>query len=125
MNKKGFTLIELLVTILIIAMISGLCVVSYTKIFNRSNPVFYKAIEENLELAANDYVLDHRNMAPISGEAEINLGDLVEEKYSEKVIDIDGNTCSGKIIVFRENKKYKYEVCLDCGKYKSSGPHCQ
>ena len=126
MNKKGFTLVELLVTILIIAMISGLCVVTYNHLLNHSNPLFYQALEENIELAANDYILDHREKKPIGNELkEINLGDLENGKYVEKVIDIDGKKCNGKIIVFKENKKYKYEVCLDCGEYKSSGPHCQ
>ena len=126
MNKKGFTLVELLVTIVIISIISGLCVVAYSEFFNRSNPLFYQALEENIELAASDYVLDHRDITPIGNETlEINLGDLEDEKYVEKVIDVNGKQCNGKIIVFRENKKYRYEVCLDCGTYKSSGPHCQ
>ena len=126
MKKNGFTLVELLVTILIISLISGLCVVTYTHLFNRSNPLFYRAIEENIELAANDYILDHRDRTPLGDElSEISLGDLENGQYVEKVIDVNGNKCNGKIVVFRENKKFKYEVCLDCGDYKSSGPHCK
>lgn len=126
MNKKGFTLIELLVTIVIIGMITGLCVVTYTELINHSNPLFYESVEENIELAASDYLLDHRDKTPVNGgTTEINLGDLEDAKYVEKVIDVDGNKCNGKIIVFREKNRYKYEVCLDCGKYKSSGPHCK
>lgn len=126
MSKKGFTLVELLATIVIIGLISGIATVAYSKLINHSNPLFYKSLEENVELATNDYLLDHRDKTPIGNDStEINLGDLEDENYMEKVIDIDGNKCTGKIIVFRENKKNRYEVCLDCGKYKSSGPHCQ
>ena len=126
MNKKGFTLVELLTVIVIIGLISGIATVAYSKLISHNNPLFYKSLEENIELATNDYLLDHRDKTPIANSlTEINLGDLEDEQYVEKVIDIDGNKCSGKIIVFRENKKNKYEVCLDCGEYKSSGPHCQ
>ena len=70
--------------------------------------------------------MDHRDKTPVgNGITEINLGDLETGKYVEKVIDVNGKQCNGKIMVFRKNKKYKYEVCLDCGSYKSSGPHCQ
>ena len=126
MNKKAFTLVELLVTILLISIVSGLCVVSYTTIINHSNPKFYKSIEENIELAASDYVLDHRDKNPVGNSIEqINLGDLEDGKYVEKVIDVNGNHCTGKIVVYKENKRIKYDVCLTCGDYKSSGPHCQ
>ena len=126
MKNNGFTLIELLVTILLIALISGLCVVTYNHLLNRNNPLFYQAIEENVELAANDYIFDHRDKSPTEDELkEISLGDLENGQYVEKVIDVNGNKCNGKIVVFRENKKIKYEVCLDCGEYKSSGQHCK
>ena len=126
MNKKGFTLVELLVTILLITIVSGLCVVSFSELSRHSNPLFYETIENNIQLAASDYVLDHRNNLPLADNLmEINLSDLEDEHYIEKVVDVNGNKCNGKIIVFRENEKYKYDVCIGCGTYKSSGANCK
>ena len=126
MNKYGFTLVELLTVIIIIALISGIATIAYTNLLDYSNPLFYRSLEENIELATNDYLMDHRDITPIGNDtAEINLGDLEEAKYVEKVIDVDGNKCTGKIVVYRENNRNRYDVCLTCGKYKSTGPHCQ
>ena len=77
MKKKGFTLIELLVAIVIIALLSGLGVVSYRSIFTTAEEKYYNAIESNLLLAGNDYFEDHRDELPVGSEySSVSLVDL-------------------------------------------------
>jgi uncharacterized repeat protein (TIGR02543 family)/prepilin-type N-terminal cleavage/methylation domain-containing protein len=126
MNKKGFTLIELLAAIILIALLGGIGIVSYRTIFKTSEERYYNAIESNMMLAGNDYFEDHRNELPIGSEfKEVTLTTLVNSKYMEEVKDTEGNTCTtGSVFAYRENNKYKYEACLTCGGYESSGRFC-
>ena len=126
MNKKGFTLIELLAAIVLIALLGGIGIVSYRTIFKSSEERYYNAIESNMVLAGNDYFEDHRNELPVGSEyKEVTLTTLVNSKYMEEVKDTEGGVCTtGSVFAYRENNKYKYEACLSCGEYESSGRFC-
>ena len=123
MNRKGFTLVEVIVTILIIAILSGVGVVGFQTFFKTGEDRYYDALESDILLASNDYFTDHRDLLPTSGTyGEVSLSDLIKEKYIEEVKDAKGNVCSkGEVYVYRENNKYVYEPCIECGGYKSKG----
>ena len=125
-KKKGFTLVELLIAIVIIALLSGMGIISYRSVFSTAEERYYNAIESNLLLAGNDYFEDHRDILPAGSEySSVSLADLIENKYIEEIVDTEGNLCSeGTVYAYRENNKFKYEVCLDCGGYKSDGKYC-
>jgi prepilin-type N-terminal cleavage/methylation domain-containing protein len=126
MNKKGFTLIELLAAIVIIALLSGIGVVSYRTIFKTAEERYFNVIESNMLLAGNDYFEDHRSELPLGSEyKEVTLATLTDSKYIEDVKDPDGNICTtGSVFAYRENNKFKYEACLQCGDYESKGRFC-
>ncbi len=125
MNKKGFTLVELLVTFAIIAIVGGIGIISYQSFFDVGTNNYYKSIESDVLLAGSDYFMDNRGELPVaSNYSEINLNELIDKKYIEEVKSKNGNICAGKIVAYKENGSYKYEVCLDCGDYKSAGTYC-
>lgn len=126
-DKKGFTLIEILAVFLILAIIGGAVVLSYTRFFKSGEEDYYHNLESSILLAGNDYYTDHRDELPMGGtHSEVLLTTLMEEKYIEEVKDTKGNVCTeGKVIAYRDNNNYKYEACLiDCGEYSSSGYYC-
>ena len=128
MNKKGFTLFELLAVIIIIALLSGIGIVSFRSVFTDSEKKYYSSLEQNLLLAGNDYFEDHRSELPTGNElSSINLEDLIDSKYIDQVNDAKGNSCSlkdSKVYIQRQNKKYKYGVCLICEDYQTGGEYC-
>ncbi len=126
MKKKGFTLIELLVAIVIIALLSGLGIISYRTVFSTAEEKYYNAIESNILLSGSDYFEDHRNELPTGSDySTVSLVELIGNKYIEEVVDTEGNLCSnGTVYAYRENSKIRYEVCLECGSYKSEGRYC-
>jgi prepilin-type N-terminal cleavage/methylation domain-containing protein len=65
MNRKGFTLVELLTAIVIIALLSGLGVISYQSFFKSAEERYYDVMESNIVLAGNDYFEDHREKLQI------------------------------------------------------------
>lgn len=126
MDKKGFTLIEVLVTFVIIALISGIGIISYKTFFDSGEKSYYKSIEQDIILAASDYFLDNRDLLPVSSSyKEVDLNNLIEKKYIEEVKSSRGNSCGGTIIAYRENGKYGYDVCLECENYKTKGKYCK
>ena len=126
MKKNGFTLIELLAVIVIIAIIGGVGVVSYQNFFGTSEEKYYSVLESDILLAGNDYYLDHRDQLPVENYfSAVSLNELIESKYLEPVKDSSGNICTkGTVYAYKENSKYNYEVCLECGGYKSNGTYC-
>ena len=126
MNKKGFTLIELLMVIVIISLLGGIAIVGVKVFLSRGEKDYYNILEENMLLAGNDYFSDHRDELPIGSYVnEVSLGELVENKYIEQVVDVTGKACnSGRVYAYKENNKYRYEVCLECDDYKSDGKFC-
>ncbi len=127
MSKKAFTLVELLAAIVIIALLSGIGVVSYRSVFRTAEERYYNTVESNVLLAGNDYFEDHRSELPTGEEySEVLLSTLIDAKYIEDVKDTEGKVCrNGSVFAYRENNKFKYEACLfECGNYTSDGKYC-
>ncbi len=127
MRKNGFTLVELLVSIALVALLGGIAVVSYQTFFSSSEETYYKTIESNIMLAASDYFSDHREELPVGdGHSNVLIKDLVSARYIDQIVDSKGQSCNdGVVYAYREDNKYKYEVCLySCGNHISKGNHC-
>ena len=123
MKNKAFTVIELLV---IIALLGGIAIVSYNSVFQKVEESYYSSLENGLLLSGNDYFQDHRKELPISGYSVVSVSDLISSNYTEQLKDRSGNNCnSGKVFVYKGNTGYEYEVCLECGNYKSEGNYCK
>ncbi len=127
MNNKGFTLVEVLCVIVIIGLISGIAVVSYSSHLKTGEEKYFQVIESSIILASNEFFLEHRNALPLGDEVtEVPLGDFVDGAYIEPVRDSHGKICDkGKVYVYKENGQYQYEVCLDCDGYKTEGKYCK
>ena len=129
--NKGFTLVELLAVIVILSIVMGIGVVTFSSITNKSNDDYYHNLEINLEMAASNYFSDYRSLRPainISSEetnacSSVSLQTLVDNNYIESVNDANGKTCSldnSKVYIKRnENKQYEYKVQLSCDSYSN------
>lgn len=127
MKRNGFTLIELLAVILIIAMLGGIGIISYRTVFSSAEERYYNSVENSILLAGNDYFEDHRDELPVGDEYRmVLLSTLIDTKYIDSITDTKGLHCSeGGVYAYRENNKFKYEVCLkNCGGYSSHGKYC-
>lgn len=130
MKNKGFTILELLATIVIIAIISGIAIISYNSIFGNVRENYYITLEKNLLLSGSDYFESHREDLPINSYSMVSISDLINNKYITEVKDYKGNSCtSGDVFIYRDNKtnNYEYEACLRCesDNYETVGNYCQ
>ena len=126
-DRKGFTLVELLVSIVIISLLSGMGIIGYQSFFKTAEDRYFDALESSILLAGNDYFEDHRSELPVGNAySEVSLASLVDAKYMEPITDTNGNECrNGSVFAYRENSKFKYEVCIvECGGYSSTGRYC-
>ena len=126
--KKGFTVVELIVTMVIIALLGGIGIISYNYIFDTASDNYYKTIENSLLLSGNEYFEKNREELPIKGYNIVALENLESGNYVSPVKDKKGGTCEkGDVYVFRDSvtNTYDYEVCLKCLDYESDGKFCQ
>ena len=124
--NKGFTLVELLAVMVILAIIGGIAVVSYTSVMEKSKEDYYTNFKDNLTLGAVDYFEDNRSKRPGIGVicSKVNLKTLVDNRYIEKANDANGKSCdlnnSYVYIKRNANAQYEYKVVLKCDDYKDT-----
>ena len=125
MNNKGFTLIELLSVIVIIALVSGIGVISFSSLTTKSNEDYYTGLASNLEFGASNYYGNYRSKRPAIGEvcSKVSLQELLQEKYIDSALDAKGNSCdlnnSYVYIKRNANKQYEYKASFVCGDYQN------
>ena len=122
-NKKGFTLIELLAVILLVAILLWLSVPTVVKYMKKGTKAYYHSLESEIKTAGVDYLETYRSLLPqnIGHVKVIELDELVDNKYIDKVVDEKGNSCTGKVTVEKiKTDSYDYYVCLKCGEYYES-----
>ena len=136
MNKNGYTLVELLGVIVLVAIISGLAVISVSFIIQRGKENTYKILKSNLLTAARDYAF---NKIKSDDDAVFNTGinsdegfkiAITENEFKEFLGDFkapDNDDCGDSyVIITKDNNisstlKLNYKVCLICSGYKDSG----
>lgn len=131
MNKKGFTLVELLGVIVVIAIISGLAVISINYITNTGKNGVYKSHETALKGAAQNYLLDNPNLVPEKpfytyyanyGSIRLTYDELFSKHYIDELKDPNGGDCSYSYVdVIRKeessiNYNLEYRACVICKK---------
>ena len=132
MNKNGYTLVELLGVIVLIAILSGLAVISVSYIIQRGKDNLYRTLESNLETAARNYAFDKINedYRYFSSIVELSYEDLKEYLNDFKVPD--GDDCSQSYVKIEPKKpnntsniSLDYNVCLKCDKYQLEPSKCR
>lgn len=94
MDNKGFTLIELVATIALLAIIAVISFVSINKFINDSKIANCETLVNNIEMAAKEYVADHRYDSSMDvfinagyPVVRLELDDLIPNYLPEKVVD--------------------------------------
>ncbi len=125
MNNKGFTLIELLGVIVVLAIISGLAVLSINGVIETGKKSVYKSYEDSFKDAVINYFTDDSKQIPkINNEKKIYLEDMIASNYLDDINDPNGGDCNNKennsyVLVKRNgdisfNYNLEYKVCLIC-----------
>ncbi len=133
MKNKGFTLVELLATIVVIALISGIAVVSYNSIHNRTRKKVYETYEDGMKVAIQELVIDEPNLlgvrVPLSYLTGQSSGGITyplpsDDPYMDLIKNPNDKTdyCLGGSYAKAEivNNKTIITVCLRCTHYQSS-----
>ena len=125
-NNKGFTLVEVLGAIVILGILMGIAVASYSVYRDKANTTSYKLMEKNAISAAEEYFIDNPD------EDVVSISKLVNESYLEPIQDpaSKNDTCTGRVYITRIDKsgeksleKNTYKVKLRCKVY--SGCHIE
>ena len=120
-DKNGFTLVELLGVIVVIAILSGLAVVSFNGVISSGKKGLYKNYEKTLEGATKNYYIDNISDIPaVSSNARIFYETLLDGKYIDELEDPNGGDCSSSYVdVTRgadngNNFNLTYKACVVC-----------
>lgn len=124
MNKKGFTMVELLAVITILGVVMAIAIPAVTSQITTTSAKYYEDLEKDVELAARDFMNDHRSHFPkVNGNScyITQDNDLVGNEYIKAISDKKGNSCSQYVIkVTRNNPNdYSYEGYVKCSDYAS------
>lgn len=134
MNKNGFTLAELLGVIVILAILSGLAVLSMNGVIGTGKKGVYKGYENTIKNTMKNYFIDNQDDIPKkNSEKQIFINELINNGYLDSFKDPNGGNCidSSYVLVTRgedksSNYNLDYKVCLICTQngnntYKSEG----
>lgn len=121
MTKKGFTLVELLGVIVLIAIVSGLAVLSMNGVIGSGKNGLYKNYEKVMKGAAENYLSDYNKLIPpVGGYHDVTILALVGGNYIDEFKDPNGGDCSNSYVrVTRSNDvsnnySLTYNICLVC-----------
>ena len=119
-KNKGFTMIELLATIIILALLVTLGIISIRSVLDRGDDSYYKSQEDMLILAGREYFADHRSELPkkVGDTASVTLETLIDEKYIDPIKDDKDNPCnhekSNVTVQKITDRDYQYYGILKC-----------
>ena len=124
-NKKGFTLIEILAAITILGILTGIAVVSVTKIIENGKKKHYLTAEENMKLAGQSFAQQNRSNLPkaIGQKTKISMKKLIDKNYIQTIKDYSENDCDmdkSYVQIFKYSQSdYSYVAYLECPNYNS------
>ena len=133
-NNRGFTLIEILAAVTILAIISGIAVISVNRYTISTKRKLYQNMEKSVCDAAKNYVMTESLEDEIKDSLEKGITyeakDLMKTKYLEDLVDPNNKAqnCRANVNVKLSNKsadgegliEYVYYVKLRCKGYESN-----
>ena len=133
-NKKGFTLIEIIAAVTILAIISGIAVISVNRYTINTKKKWYQNMEKSVCDAAKNYIMSEALEDEIKDSLEkgvtIEAKDLMKAKYLEDLVDPNNKSvsCRANVNVKLSNTavgsegliEYVYFVKLRCKGYESN-----
>lgn len=126
LNKKGYTLVELMATIVIIAIISSIAVVSYNAFIKQTNTRVYETYIDTVHDEMAMYLSKNTVEIPNNGATKtfyLNNMNFTEIRNPDNTSDkckSSDQTKDSYIEVTRSDKSIislKYKVCLKCNSY--------
>ena len=118
MNKKGFTLVELIACIAILAILTGVAVISYTAFIDKAHDKVFESYIDDMHEAAIMYALS--NTISNNNTKSIPLIDLGIDSINNPD-DQDDKCLNSYVEAKREDKdgviSFTYKVCLICNEY--------
>ena len=117
-SSKEFKII-LGIWILVIVVV---LIVIFSVKFNRSNKTKHEKIENEVKIAALAYVKDKQLDATSNQKLRLNMELFIDDGYLYKE-SITDNTCSGYVLVYRDESKddYVIEPFISCKNYVTDG----
>ena len=133
-NNRGFTLIEILAAVTILAIISGIAVISVNRYAISTKKKLYQNMEKSVCDAAKNYVMTESLEDEVKDSLEkgvtIEAKDLMKTKYLEDLVDPNNKAqnCRANVNVKLSSKatsgeglvEYVYYVKLRCKGYESN-----
>ena len=127
-RKRGFTLIELLAVLVILPVLMIIAYPAVISFINQAGDQYYKTLEDNLRLAAMDFVQENKEYLPsnVGNTSRILGSDLVRYKEIEKITDKEGRSCTSSYVVIQKKgtNDYEYTSCVKCNDYQTNNVLC-
>ena len=118
MNRKGFTLVELLATIVIITIIGGIAIISYTSYIKSSHDRVFTSYQDSMHAEAAYYLSRNSSLIPKNNDT-VRL--MLEELGMDTFVNPDDNSdiCANSYVdVTRSDVNgvisLTYNVCMKC-----------
>lgn len=106
MNNKGFTLVELLATIMILALIAGISMISYSGYLNRSKDKTEEIFKKNISDYIDAFITSNTNNF---SDNTLVGNNVYSQKYNNHIITfqdlIDSNIINAKDLKNNTNNK--------------------
>lgn len=112
--------INLFGSVMVVMLIIIIAIAVAVKILN--NKVSYETLEDKLEAAAHQYLIEYPEHAPSSTNPTVvvSASTLVENKYIKEIKKyVKDSSCTANIIVDYESGENKYQAYLTCNNFKT------
>ena len=116
-SKEFKVILGIWIIVLIVILI-----VLFSVKFNKSNKVKHEKIENEIKVAALNYVKDKNLDATANQKLRLNMEIFIDDGYLYKE-SITDNTCSGYVLVYYDEYKDNYEIepYISCKNYVTEG----